>query len=788
MQNPLQRLNKTDNDYVRYALLLASILLITFIIPKQAKFKYEFEQGKPWMHEDLVAPFSFAIQKNPTQVQREREQIRTNFKPFYKQNTKIEADRKRHFTSLINQLSASETDVSAEEKKYLLQRGTALLDEIYERGIIALDTNIRNRPKEYIITELRNNVAEDKQLQAYFTTSEARSAIITRANEDSTINKAWFIRTIIASLEPNIFYEQDLSEKKLNELLENVSPTRGMVRQNEKIITKGSIITTDRMQVLTSLKNDYEAKHGKSYLLFIGYLVLVASLFIMYAIHLEIFHHDILSSTRSMVLILINVLIFILLTAYIAKRQSVNVYLIPYTIIPIVLLAFFGLRIAFVTYFLVILLCGLVVPNPYEFVLVQTMAGFTAMLSMARIRYISQFFISALLIFMTYCLVYLGFSFIKSGLIRTVEWDIFIWFGGNFILTLLAYPLIYANEKIFGFLSDISLLELSDINNKLLKELFLRAPGTFQHSLQVANLAEAVIDRIGGNALLTRVGALYHDVGKLHNPEFFIENQKHSFNPHDNLTDLQSADMIIGHVTKGVETAQEYNLPKRVIEFIRTHHGTTRVEYFYKHYVQEHIDEDVDDTAFRYPGPKPSSKETAVVMIVDSVEAASRSLKEPDEKQIDNVVDKIIDSKIQDNQFDYATITINEINATRRILKKLVKSIYHIRIQYPAEAEKKKSTNKKTWVFKADNVRDFAWTSSRKFVWDAMPITVEGKKIMCMSFYGKEAYGVYRPFSTKAVAHTIKSYSKFTIPYPYPVAQSVEAANGMEYPMICFNY
>ncbi|MGZ5304248.1 MAG: HD family phosphohydrolase, partial [Bacteroidia bacterium] len=348
------------------------------------------------------------------------------------------------------------------------------------------------------------------------------------------------------------------------------------------------------------------------------------------------------------------------------------------------------LRIAFVTYFLVILLCGLVVPNPYEFVLVQTMAGFTAMLSMARIRYISQFFISALLIFMTYCLVYLGFSFIKSGLIKTVEWDIFIWFGGNFILTLLAYPLIYANEKIFGFLSDISLLELSDINNKLLKELFLRAPGTFQHSLQVANLAEAVIDRIGGNALLTRVGALYHDVGKLHNPEYFIENQKHSYNPHEQLTDLQSADMIIGHVTKGVETAQEYNLPKRVIEFIRTHHGTTRVEYFYKHYVQEHTGEEVDDTAFRYPGPKPSSKETAVVMIVDSVEAASRSLKEPDEKQIDNVVDKIIDNKIQDNQFDYATITINEINATRRILKKLVKSIYHIRIQYPSEGEKKK--------------------------------------------------------------------------------------------------
>ncbi len=690
MQNPLQRINKTENDYVRYALLLASILLVTFIIPKQAKFKYEFEQGKPWMHDDLVAPFSFAIQKSPNQIQRERDAIQERFKPFYKQNSKILQDRKQRFRSVIAQVPKSESDIDEEDKKYFLERGLKLIDEIYERGIIALDTSIRAKPKEYIITELRKNVAEDKQLQEYYTLAEARSSVMDRIGNDTTLNKPWFLRSILSSLEPNIIYDQDLSEKKLNEQLDNVSPTRGMVKQEEKIITKGSIITPERMQVLTSLKNEYEAKHGQSYLLLIGYLVLVASLFIMYAVHLEIFHKDVISSTRSLVLILINVLLFTVLTAYIAKRQMVHVYLIPYTIIPIVLLAFFGLRIAFVTYFLVILICGLVVPNPYEFVLVQTMAGFTAMLSMARIRYISQFFISALLIFMTYCLVYLGFSFIKSGLIKTVEWNIFIWFGGNFILTLLAYPLIYANEKIFGFLSDISLLELSDINNKLLKELFLRAPGTFQHSLQVANLAEAVIDRIGGNALLTRVGALYHDVGKLHHPEYFIENQKHAFNPHEELSDLQSADVIISHVTKGVETAQEYNLPKRVIEFIRTHHGTTRVEYFYKHYIQEHIDEDVDDTAFRYPGPKPSSKETAVVMIVDSVEAASRSLKEPDEKQIDNIVDKIIDSKIQDNQFDYATITINEINATRRILKKLMKSIYHIRIQYPTEGDKKK--------------------------------------------------------------------------------------------------
>jgi putative nucleotidyltransferase with HDIG domain len=274
-------------------------------------------------------------------------------------------------------------------------------------------------------------------------------------------------------------------------------------------------------------------------------------------------------------------------------------------------------------------------------------------------------------------------------MMRDVDWKGLEWFGGNFILILLAYPLVYVNEKIFGFLSDISLLELSDINNKLLKEMFLRAPGTFQHSLQVSNLAEAVIDRIGGNALLARVGALYHDIGKLYKPEFFTENQKDGFNPHDNLSELESAEIIISHVSHGVELARKNHIPKKIIEFIRSHHGTTRVEYFYRHYLAEH--KEADETVFRYPGPKPSSKEMAVLMIVDSVEAASKSLQNPDDKQIDNLVDRIVDSKIADNQFDNATITIQEINSVRRILKKLMKSIYHIRIQYPSEPERNKN-------------------------------------------------------------------------------------------------
>jgi putative nucleotidyltransferase with HDIG domain len=693
MQNPFRNIRSEREDYLRYALILLTVFIVTFFIPKKGKFKYEFELGKPWLHEDLAAPFSFPILKDEETLRKEQEETINNFRPFYKRDESVAEKAKERFSDSIAQVSNIE--VTREQKQYYTRQGLSMLDEIYERGIIYLDTPHNEKPKTFVITEVRNNVAEDHIIGDYYIKEDLKNSIMTRAGTDSLLKKSFFLQALNRSLDYNVTYDTELSEKHLKELNDNISLTRGMVKQGEKIITKGSDVNKDRYQKLVSLKQEYETKQGQSFLLFIGYFILVGSIFLMYGVNLEIFHDQVSHNTRSIILILSQVVLFTGITAYIVRVSVIDVYLIPYTIVPIVLLAFFGLRIAVITYFLIILVCGLIVPNPYEFLLVQTMAGFTAILSMARVRYISQFFISALLIFMTYCLVYLGFTFIRSGELTEIEWRSFAWFGGNFILCLLAYPLIYANEKIFGFLSDISLLELADINNKLLKELFLRAPGTFQHSLQVANLAEAVIDRIGGNALLTRVGAMYHDVGKLFNPEFFIENQKHSYNPHDQLGDLESAEIIISHVTKGVELANEYNLPKKVTDFIRTHHGTTRVEYFYRHYLEEHRDiDELDDTVFRYPGPKPSSKETAVVMIVDSVEAASRSMKEPDEKQIDNMVDRIIDSKIQDNQFDYATITIQEINATRRILKKLVKSIYHIRIQYPSESDGKKIQQK----------------------------------------------------------------------------------------------
>ena len=693
MQNPIFRNIKNANYIIRALLAAISILLVTLWIPKIGKFKYDFQLNKPWLHEDLLAPFSFPVEKTDSALEGEKREINNNFKPFYQRNTALEEQRKKDFISKLDEESLQSGGATPDQKDYMITQGTRLLTEIFDKGVIKLNDKDETRPGTFILTELKNNVGEDKQLMQYYSLDQARNIISQRAKEDTALDKTIFISSVLSAVDCNVIYDQNLSQKRLSELLQGVSTTKGLVTENEKIISRGNIVTPAKYQVLKSLKDEYELKlgQGKNWSsLFVGYIILVCIFFSLYFFCLQLFAKEIFTQNRSLLLVLMHLLFFVYITAYIVQNTGFLIWIIPYCIVPVVLLAFFGVRVAFFTYTLLILICGLIVPNSFEFIIIQFTAGVAALLSMVNIRYISQFFISAILILIVYIVGYLGISVIQSGVIEQLQWSDLGWFGGNFLLILLAYPLIYVFEKVFGFLSDISLLELSDINNKLLKELAGRAPGTFQHSLQVANLAEAVIDRIGGNSLLTRVGALYHDIGKMYNPDYFIENQKHESNPHDLLTDVESAEMIINHVPKGIETAQENNLPTRVIDFIRTHHGTTRVEYFYQNYKRKHIDENVDEVIFRYPGPKPSTKENAVLMIVDSVEAASRALKQPDEVQIDKLVDKVIDHKIEDNQFDYANITIQEINTSRRLLKKLLKSLYHIRISYPGEVEQKK--------------------------------------------------------------------------------------------------
>lgn len=686
----MQNILASSKNWFRWLLLASTVFLILYGIPKQGNFPYQFEKGKQWQHENLQAPFSFPIQKTEAELQEDRQEIKSNFTPYYrKQPEQFDRIQQKLIDQLEDAHQSNQATVEAPLSKYR-EVAVQLLKSIYKQGVIDLNDAHAGKGPTFEITVVRRNAARDIELGKLYTPEEAKNYML---NELRKINldQAFFEKTLLKFLKPNISYEKALSRQKLNSELEKISINKGMVKEGEQIIAKGDIVSEKKYQILQSLKKEYQGQitQGESYyFLYAGYGIVTILIISIFAIYINYFKRDVYRSNKSLILILINIVGFILLTGYLAKQEAINVYIIPYAIVPIILLAFFGPRIAIIAHIVIVLISSLVVPNGLEFTFLQIMAGFMSILAMTRIRYLSQFFIASILILLSYVLNYTGLSLIQVGNFEEIAFNNYLWFTGNFILTLLAYPLIYAFEKLFGFVSDITLMEYSDINKKLLRRLSMKAPGTFQHSLQVANLSETVLNEIGGNALLARVGALYHDIGKMEHPEYFIENQKYLKNPHDDLKDEESAKKIIEHVTKGVEMAKQYGLPEQIIKFIRTHHGSSRVEYFYRNYLKNNPKGRVDEGKFRYPGPKPFSKETAVGMLVDSVEAASRSLQQPNEQQLEELIDRLIDGKLEDKQLDNADITMREINIIRNRLKKLMKSIFHVRVQYPSEKAK----------------------------------------------------------------------------------------------------
>jgi putative nucleotidyltransferase with HDIG domain len=399
-------------------------------------------------------------------------------------------------------------------------------------------------------------------------------------------------------------------------------------------------------------------------------------------IFLYLFRRDIYDDNRLMSLILLVITAMLFTLSMAIKWQLPNLYYIPYCIVPIIIRILFDTRLALNIHLLVVLIAGFFVPNSFEFAFYEITAGMVAIYSIKNLVRREQFLISAVIIILTYFVSYVGISLIREGSIVNIDWLGFIPFVVSVLLTLLAYPLIYLFEKVFALTSDITLIELTNTNAPLLREMAFSAPGTFQHSLQVANLAENAIYAIGGNALLVRAGALYHDIGKMENPLFFIENQSSGFNPHDKLPYEDSAQIIIRHVSKGIEMAQKANLPEIVINFIRTHHGDTRVDYFYQSFLKNFPEKIINENTFRYPGPVPFTKETGVLMLADSVEAASRSLKQPDEKSISDLVDRIVKYKLDQNQLKDSNITLKDIETIKEIFKRMLMSIYHVRIDY----------------------------------------------------------------------------------------------------------
>ena len=669
---------------LKFLMMVVSIGIIVWTLPKQAKFRYEIQKGRIWTQKDLISPYNFAILKTPQELNNDRKVILAGVTPIYQLNTNIADEQLNDFKSDL-EIKWHTAGINDALKNDYITTGYNLLKHIYDIGILKPEPKYQQSSPDYTITILDKNVGTDKNTADLFTRDKALAYFNQVLSTRNDIDKSFLLDLVLNRMQSNLIYDDVLTSRLEKEALENLSLTSGMVQKEDILVTTGSVVNDEVYQKLISYKKAFEDSarvNGDRRLVMLGQVILVAIAISLLMVFLYMFRRDIYDDNRLVSLILLVITAMLATLSLAIKIQTPNLYYIPYCIVPIIIRILFDTRLALYIHLLVVLIAGFFVPNSFEFAYFEITAGMVAIYSIKNLIRREQFLISAVIITFSYFMSFLGISFIREGSFISINWMDFVPFVVSVLLTLLAYPLIYIFEKVFAITSDITLIELTNTNAPLLRELAFTAPGTFQHSLQVANLAENAIYSIGGNALLVRAGALYHDIGKLENPLFFIENQSSGFNPHDKLPYEESAQIIIRHVSKGVEMAENANIPDVVIDFIRTHHGDTRVDYFYQSYLKNFPEKMINEKVFRYPGPIPSSKEGGVLMLADSVEAASRSLKEPDEKSISELVDRIVKYKLDQEQLKDSDITLKDIETIKTIFKRMLMSIYHVRINY----------------------------------------------------------------------------------------------------------
>lgn len=669
---------------VKFIMMLLSIGIIVVSLPKQAKFRYEYDKGKIWNQKDLISPYSFAIIKSDQELKDDQAAAIRSVIPIYQQDTELPQQNLEGYRNdfEIKWRSAGLKD-DLKEKYYTL--GYGLLKDVYAKGVVALNKKYQLGTDNYRITILHNNIANETNTTQLYTRESALAYIDQQLTPYKNFDKAFLIGIIQNRLQYDITYDEKLTLRLESEAVNSLSLTRGMVQKGELIVGKGSVINQEIYQKLESFRSAFEDNvrvSGDPRLVVLGQALLVSIVIALLMVFLYLFRKDVYYNNRLVSLILLIVTAMLVTLSLSIRIQLPYLYMMPYCIVPIIIRILFDTRLALNIHLLVVLVAGFFVPNSFEFAYYEITAGMVAIYSIKNLIRREQFLISALIIVGNYLVAFLGISFIREGSFANIDWTEFVPFIFSVVLTLLAYPLIYIFEKIFGLTSDITLIELTNTNAPLLRKLAFAAPGTFQHSLQVANLAESAIYSIGGNVLLVRAGALYHDIGKIESPLYFIENQNSGFNPHDKLPYQESAQLIIHHVSKGVELARKENIPEIVVDFIRTHHGNTRVDYFYQSYLKNFPEKIIDENTFRYPGPIPFSKETGVLMLADSVEAASRSLHEPNAQSIDALVDRIVEYKLDQEQLKDSDITLKDIETIKMIFKKMLMGIYHVRIDY----------------------------------------------------------------------------------------------------------
>lgn len=671
-------------------LYLVSILLVYFMFPREGKFRYEYSKNKPWMHETLVAPFDFPIYKPDQQVQREMDSLQSNTKLYFFHDSLVGSNMISTFNSDYSSMVTS-MGIGAYVTDAWTFTGHVISDiltEIYSVGLIERHPVMEREEIDLLsVMVVRNTLAEENRYNSFYSERTAYEHLISELEKINPGSLAILSRMNLNEfLRANILYDEAMTSKVQQLGLQELTLTQGMVQSGQRIIARGELISGSDFLIIESLRREYESNPnvGKNYLVvYMGQLLLITLIFLALFWFIYYFRKDILISRKQTFFTLGLIVVMVGLTMAASSNQAVSVYVIPFVIVPIFLKTFFDIRYALFVHMITLLLAGFWVPNSYQFVLMNFLAGLVGVFSLRSYYKRGILFYTATFVFGAYALIYILVSIMQEGDLSQINWINVLWMAGNGLLILTVYPLIFLFERIFGFLSDATLFELSDTNQPLLRKLAETAPGTFQHSMQVANLAEEAILKVGGNSLLVRAGALYHDIGKMENPQYFIENQHEGANPHDELDFRSSAKVIIDHVIQGVEIGKKHNLPEKIIDFIRTHHGTSTVQYFYRSFINANPEEDVDISEFTYPGPKPPSKENSVLMMADSVEAASRTLKTYSPDTIHELVESIVAHQAEEFQFSDADLTFADITVIKEMFKNRLSNIYHSRIEYP---------------------------------------------------------------------------------------------------------
>ena len=662
----------------RMALVLISVVIIVLFIPRNSGPQFRYDVGKPWMYGSLIAKFDFPIYKTDEAIKQERDSLLRNFEPYFNFKDNMESAQMTRFfedfTGGLPGMPATYTNIVADK-----------LHQLYKSGIMgATEFSSIAQDTTKMIRVIDGKTAYSVRISRVLSTMTAYEQIY--LDERLAPYRAQLQRCNLNEyIEPNLIYDKERSEAEKNDLRGQIPLASGMVLAGQKIVDRGEIVDDYTFRVLSSFEKETQRRSASTTAVpstIAGQVIFVSLFIILFTMYLGMFRRDYFSKPRSIAMLYAMITVFPILVSLMIEHNVFSVYILPFAMAPIFIRVFMDSRTAFLTHIVMVMLCAAAVKYQYEFIIVQLVAGLVAIYSLRELSQRGQLFKTALFVTLASCAIYFALQLMTDNTFTTIDNSMYKYFVINGIMLLFVYPLMLIIEKTFGFISNVTLIELSNTSKDLLRRLSEVAPGTFQHSIMVSNLASAIAEKIGAKAQLVRTGALYHDIGKMQNPAFFTENQN-GVNPLDNMSRIDAAHIVINHVTDGLKLAEKYNLPGVIKDFISTHHGAGMTKYFYVSYRNEHPDEPIDDSLFTYPGPNPFTREQAILMMADSVEAAARSLPEYTEFSISNIVNKIVDGQLKEGYFEYCPITFHDIAMAKQVLIERLKSIYHTRVSYP---------------------------------------------------------------------------------------------------------